>query len=63
MTAGLDLEDFEMEVSDACIATSPRYPEPTGSITGIAETDENPACCKLLVDTEYVADKLGIFIK
>jgi len=59
--AGMTLEDFEMEVSDACITVSPRYPDPTGSETGIAETNENPACCKLLVDSEAVSKLLGLF--
>ncbi len=52
--------DFEMEVMDACIPVSPRYPNPTGSGTGIANSLENPACCKLLVDAEYVGVKLGV---
>lgn len=52
--------DFEMEVMDACITTSPKYPNPTGSGTGIANSVENPACCKLLVDTEYIGVQLGV---
>lgn len=48
------LTDFELEVMDACISTSPAFPNPTGPGTGIANTDENPACCKLLVDVEYI---------
>ncbi len=59
--AGQVLEDFEMEVSDACIATSPLSPVPTGVNTGIASTDENPACCKLLVDSEAVGKSLNLF--
>ncbi len=59
--ASLLLGDFEMEVSDACIAVSPRLPYPTGPGTGIAGTEENPACCKLLVDAEFVGFKLGLF--
>jgi len=62
-TQPLDAEiligDFEMEVMDACIPVSPRYPNPTGSGTGIANSSENPACCKLLVDAEYVGYLLG----
>ena len=48
------LADFEMEVNDACINESPVFPNPTGPGTGIAETDENPACCKILADVEYI---------
>ena len=46
--------EFEMEVNDACISESPALPDPTGVGTGIAETDEHPACCKLLSDAEYI---------
>ncbi|GEM_PF-521000 len=59
--AALALGDFEMVVSDACIPVSPRHPYPAGPGTGIAQTDENPACCKILVDAEYVGFKLGLF--
>lgn len=59
--AGLALGEFEMEVADACIAVSPRSPYPTGPGTGIANSEENPACCKILVDAEYVGFKLGLF--
>ena len=55
------LINFEMAVSDACITTSPSYPDPTGGCTGIANTDEDPACCKLLADAEYVGFKFNIF--
>jgi hypothetical protein len=61
VSAGLALAEFEMEVMDACIATSPLYPNPTGPGTGIANSFENPACCKLLADAEYIGFKLGIF--
>jgi hypothetical protein len=60
---GLGLSDFEMTVSDACITTSPAFPDPTGISTGIANTDENPACCKLLADAEYVGFKYNLFQK
>ena len=59
VTAGLLVGDFEMEVMDACIGVPPTKPAPTGPGTGIANTDENPACCKLLVDAEY----LGTFFR
>ena len=61
VAAGHALAAFEHMVMDACIGESPRYPFPTGLGTGIAETEENPACCKLLVDAEYVGKKLGIY--
>jgi len=62
VTASLILGDFEMEVMDACISVSPLYPNPTGPGTGIAQTSENPACCKLLADTEYVGKVTGILL-
>jgi hypothetical protein len=58
---GLLLSDFEMAVSDACITSSPLFPDPTGTRTGIANSDENPACCKLLADSEYVGFKFNLF--
>jgi hypothetical protein len=54
------LADFELEVMDACISVSPPFPNPTGPGTGIANTEENPACCKLLVDVEYILMTTGI---
>lgn len=60
VTAGLILGDFEMEVMDACIPVSPMTPAPTGPGTGIANSLENPACCKLLVDAEFIGFDLGI---
>jgi len=48
-------------VMDACITCSPPFPNPTGPGTGIANTTtENPACCKLLVDVEYILQATGI---
>lgn len=55
------LGEFEMQVMDACIATAPRVPRPTGMGTGIANSMEHPACCKILADTEYVGTRLGAF--
>jgi hypothetical protein len=60
VTASLVLGDFEMEVMDACIGVSPAFPNPTGPGTGIAETAENPACCKILADVEYIGKTTGI---
>ena len=59
-TAAAVLADFELEVMDACITCSPAYPNPTGPTTGIANSAENPACCKLLVDVEYILKTTGI---
>lgn len=59
-TAALILADFELEVMDACIDLSPEFPNPTGPGTGIANTDENPACCKLLIDVEYILLTTGV---
>jgi len=60
VNAGLTLSEFELEVSDACITVSPATPAPVVG-TGIANTPENPACCKLMADAEYVGFKYGIF--
>ena len=59
-TAGAILAEFELEVMDACIDDSPAFPNPTGLGTGIANSEENPACCKLLVDIEYILQTTGI---
>ena len=45
---------------DACISVFAAFPNPTGPGTGIARHDENPACCKLLVDVEYILQTTGI---
>lgn len=60
--ASLLLGDFELEVQDACIGSSPASPAPSGIGTGIAQTSENPACCKLLVDVEYLSAKYSVFL-
>ena len=62
VNAGLILGEFEMEVMDACIAVSPMSPNPTGPGTGIANSFENPACCKLMADAEYIGFDLGILL-
>ncbi|MCE5199781.1 MAG: hypothetical protein ABFD54_01340 [Armatimonadota bacterium] len=54
------LADFELEVMDACIGSAPGTPAPGGLGTGIANTDDNPACCKLLADVEYIFQTTGI---
>lgn len=60
--AGLALGEFEMMVMDACITVSPMTPDVTGPTTGIASTFENPACCKLMADAEYIGFDLEIFV-
>ena len=59
-SAGFILAEFELEVMDGCIDTSPAFPNPTGPGTGIANSDENPACCKLMVDVESILKTTGI---
>jgi len=59
-TAAAILGDFELDVMDACIDESPSFPNQTGPGTGIANSDENPACCKLLIDVEYILETTGI---
>jgi hypothetical protein len=61
VTAGLTLGELELTVMDACISVSPAFPNPTGNTTGIANTRENPACCKILVDIEYIGKATGAF--
>lgn len=60
ITAAEILQDFELEVMDAMIIESPQTPRPSGGDTGIAQTEENPAMCKLLVDAEYMLLTVGI---
>lgn len=59
--AGFALGEFEMMLMDSCLSTMPAKPIPTGPGTGIAQTAENPACCKLLTDAEYLGFRLGIY--
>jgi len=55
------LIEFVMEVTDACIPTYDLgKPIDGGAGTGIANTCENPACCKLLADAEWVAAALQL---
>jgi len=63
LDAGLLLVEFEDEISDEMIFTSPSAPDPTGCDTGIIEEAANPAAVKLLVDSEYVGNKLGIWLQ
>ena len=52
------LEQFQSAVSTACIGTSPTAPVPTGDGTGTAETLENPACCKLVMDAQWILENV-----
>ncbi len=54
------LSDFELEVADRTISNSPTTPVTSGWEVGIAQTSENPAACKLLVDVEYLFGKYGL---
>lgn len=60
--ASLALGEFELTVQDNCISSSPAQPYVGGPLTGIAQTEENPACCKILVDVEFLAAQEGIFV-
>lgn len=55
------LVTFDMEVSDNCLGASPASPAPVEG-QGIAGDACYPACCKLIVDAEYVANALGAWI-
>ena len=59
------LLDFENLVIDNCIFVCPPAPMPRDEMgrLGITQTDENPACCKLLIDAEYVGFDMGIFVQ
>lgn len=49
-----NLSEMELIAVDACIGASPMTPAPGGIGTGIAQTLENPACCKILTDIDYL---------
>lgn len=55
------LGDFELLVSNHCIYTSPAQPFPsgTGRGLGIANSAENPACCKILLDAGWLLGQYG----
>lgn len=63
IAAGLLLGEFEMKVMDnfssACLEMNPA-PKGDPPYFGVVNTDCYPAACKLLVDAEYVGNKLGI---
>lgn len=56
--AGMKLDTFILDVEDACI-TEPCVGSQFGN--GLANTAENPACCKLILDAEYLAKTLGLW--
>ena len=58
-TAACYLADFELEVMDSVIAAAPAFPNSDGPGTGIANTPENPAACKILMDVEYIFAHTG----
>ncbi len=59
--AGLALGQFEMLLMDRCVAAAPDMPNPGGPGTGVALSHENPACCVLLTNAEYLGFDLGIY--
>lgn len=60
-SAALVMNEFELTIADRCISDMPMLPAPTGLGMGVAQTTENPACCKLLIDAEYIGRKYGMF--
>lgn len=48
------LTDFELAVMDSVILVTPPVPNPGGPDIGFAQTSENPAAFKLIVETESV---------
>jgi len=62
LDAALMLADYEMTLMDSCIAESPESPIPGGPGTGIANSQENPACCRAIVGAEYLGEKYGLFV-
>lgn len=56
--AGMKLDTFILDVEDACITES-CLPFKFGA--GIANTAENPACCKLLLDADYIGKTLNLW--
>lgn len=57
--AAEELIEFELLVLDNCESICP--PNAAGTYVGIVNTLENPVCCKLIADAEYVAKRAGIF--
>jgi len=54
-----EFAEFILELEDSCL---PDACGVCGSGYGIRNTVENPACCKLLADAEFIAEKLSVYI-
>lgn len=54
------LDEFETMLIESCVSSEPLLPDPVGPGIGIAETWCYPACCKLILDAEYMYYKLGL---
>ena len=55
------LLDFQLLVENHCIEFfAPTKPLIGGEGTGIANTCENPACCKILADVTWIQNVLGL---
>jgi len=52
------LQDFEMLVEDNCVPGALGRPVPGGPATGVVGNICHPACQKLIVDADYVMNKL-----
>ena len=53
------LDELNSDIKDACRNVPPLTgPDPEGLEMGIANTPENPACCKLMTDAEYLGRTL-----
>lgn len=61
VAASQALMAFDSIVNNSCITVCPPNSKVTGAGTGIANTYENPACCKLAADAEYLGFALNIF--
>lgn len=57
--AATALIDFEILVMENCTSQCPVFA--AARFQGIVNTQENPVCCKLIADAEYIGKKLGIF--
>ncbi|MCC6484576.1 MAG: M6 family metalloprotease domain-containing protein [Armatimonadetes bacterium] len=53
------LSQIELQVADMCLSQSPAFPAPSGPGTGVANTRENPAGCKILADIDFLLKNYG----
>ncbi len=55
------LTAMELSLADLCISAMPNLPYPRGDGRGlgVANTTENPACCKIFTDLDYLLFKYG----